>query len=199
MEKLPSFSHLSKNSRDQSGQSLQGACKCLLTKTQPTKVAPTEQSHHHSAGDDKYSKNTQDHLEWVECHYGGVAAGGGNDKVLYRKAVIENYGDSIPEQPCTCDPNPPNATTRQLDETRDPNVPVWPFEGLPFPEGTLEWVLCRITWEQLSTGDMDMNQLVRALYFTTDETDRAKIINALQSLYDAGELPFWLQPREMHW
>jgi hypothetical protein len=119
-------------------------------------------------------------------------------KAVYRQAVVENYGDSIPSQPCPCDPNPPNTTARQLVAFRDPTIPVWPFERLPLPEGTLERVLCRITCEKSSTGDMDMNQLVRALYFMKSETDRAEIINALQALYDAGELPFWLQPRETH-
>jgi hypothetical protein len=76
------------NSRDQSGQSLPGAYKCSPTKTQTTKVAPTKKSHHCNAGNDKL-----DHMEWVECHYGGVAIGGGDGGDGCHSATPSRYDE----------------------------------------------------------------------------------------------------------
>jgi hypothetical protein len=83
MERLPSYSRLSKNygsSRDLRGQSLPGAYKCSPTINQPTKGPPTKQSHHYAAGGDNYSRHMQEQMEWAEGRYGGVAAadGGGS-------------------------------------------------------------------------------------------------------------------------
>jgi hypothetical protein len=93
MEKLPSYSRLSKtkldygSSLDLRGQSLPGVYKCSPTKNQPIKIPPTEQSHYNAAGD-TYSKHMQEQVEWDGCHYAGIAAGGG-----YHSAMPSLYDE----------------------------------------------------------------------------------------------------------
>jgi hypothetical protein len=136
-------------------------------------------------------------------------------KELFRSIVLDNYGDSVP-LPCSCAPPsdpaqfptiPPATCAQDAQEyyifnntpvvdSRDPSLPLWPYHGLPLPDGGLERVICRITCDRGTTQDFDVAQLVRILYLTTDPSDRTELIEKIQAMYDVGELPFWMQPGE---
>lgn len=104
-------------------------------------------------------------------------------KVDYRNTTIENY------QPITDDGS-------TLPD-RDNSLPIWTFQGQPLPEGALDRAFARITSDTITVGDMDLTSLVRVLYLS-DEAQQVEIQTRLQSLYDNGDLRFWLEQGETY-
>ena len=148
-------------------------------------------------------------------------------KQVYVKTVLESYGASkVP--PCPCDSGAAAQLFAQQEEGgprscakknfndfrgtervngRDPSLPLWPAAGMPLPDGSLDRVLCRITCDKLTTGDMDLAQLVRVLYLASGGTTTpGEIVNdlqndivvGLQDQYVQSNLLFWLQEGERH-
>ena len=77
-------------------------------------------------------------------------------------------------------------------------LPIWPYEGLPLPEGAVDLLLCRITCQKSSTTDFDLALWVRVLSLEQDEAAKNLLVAKTQEIYDQGELPLWLQKGEKH-
>ena len=138
-------------------------------------------------------------------------------KQFFIDTVLAEYPGST-ANPCPCNNNSTNTVSPRIrpprscaekakDEYqgtnvvdgRDPSIPIWPFVGMPLLDGALERISCRIVCQTSTTGDMDLTQLVRVLYLTSDTAIQTEIVSGLQAQYDSGELRFWLQPGESHY
>lgn len=65
------------------------------------------------------------------------------------------------------------------------------------PDQTIERLILGITNPDITTGDMDLAQYVRALYCSDSQPQQqSELLAALQELYDNGELRLWITKRE---
>lgn len=122
-------------------------------------------------------------LLFLTCSCNAVVSVTEQRKIDYRSITLANYqpigvdGSSLPD--------------------RDNSLPIWSFSNLALPDGSLDRAFERIASDTITVGDMDLTMLVRVLYLS-DEAQQIEIQTRLQSMYDAGDLRFWLQQGETY-
>ena len=130
-------------------------------------------------------------------------------KAVYRDIVVRTYGNPEHEVgPCGghilgAQPEESSCFTKRVYDrdtvdSRDPSAPIWPHEGLPLPEETLKRIKKRVVCDKITTNEFDLNQLVRVIYLTKDIGIRQEYVQAVQTLFSEGLVPFWLERGERH-